>query len=214
RGRSPSGPRGDFVAQVDDTVGRLLRELDERGLSDDTLFVFTSDNGAHWLPSEVESTGHAANGPWRGMKSDAFEGGHRVPFVARWPGRIRAGTTSRAVIGLQDVFATIADVLERPLPPGTAEDSLSFLPALRGKAVRRTTPLVLHSARGAFVLRDGPWKWIDASDSGGWTEAKFETAGQLYHLGRDPGETHNLADTQPDKVRALRAKLEKLREIR
>ena len=213
KGRSAAGPRGDFVAQVDATVGQLLRTLDERGLTDETLFVFTSDNGAHWLPAEVQDTGHAANGPWRGMKSDAYEGGHRVPFIVRWPGHVRPGTTSRALIGLQDVFATVAELLGRPIPPGVAEDSVSFVAALRGSATRRPTPLVLHSVRGTFALRDGPWKWIDAADSGGWTQGKTESTSQLYHLGRDPGETRNLAEARPDKVRSMRSKLERLRNV-
>lgn len=211
RQRSSAGPRGDFVAQVDDTVGQVVRALADRGLAENTLLIFTSDNGAHWLPTEVEQTGHAANGPWRGMKSDAYEGGHRVPFIARWPGHVRPGTTSDALIGLQDVFATVADLLHHPLPPGTAEDSVSFLRALRGSKSLRRPPLVLHSIRGTFALRDGPWKWIAGPDSGGWTPGKDDTTSQLFHLGRDPGESHNLAEARRSKVRSLETQLDRIR---
>ncbi len=213
RGRSRCGPRGDFIVQTDDTVGRIMRALEERGLASNTLLIFTSDNGAHWLPGEVRETGHAANGPWRGMKSDAFEGGHRVPFIARWPGKVRPDTTSKAVLGLQDIFATVADLVGEPVPAGAAEDSVSFLPALRGRNVpARRPPLVVHSIRGTFAVRDGPWKWIQGSDSGGWTSGKVESDSQLYHLDRDPGETNNLADLQPSKVRTLLSNLEKIRD--
>lgn len=211
RNRSRCGPRGDFIAQIDDTVGRLLQVLDDQDLARNTLFVFTSDNGAHWLPGEVKQTGHAANGPWRGMKADAYEGGHRVPFLARWPGHTRPGTTSETLIGLQDVFATVADMLGRRLPAGAAEDSISFLPALRGSNKPRRLPLVLHSIRGTFALRDGPWKWIDGPDSGGWTGGRVETASQLFHLGDDPAETNNLFTARPSKVRSMGKQLERLR---
>jgi arylsulfatase A-like enzyme len=211
QGRTRAGPRGDFVAQTDAVVGRILHALEERGLADNTLVIFTSDNGAHWLPAEVRETGHAANGPWRGMKSDAYEGGHRVPFIARWPARIRPDTTSPTLIGLHDLFATMADLLRQPLPPDAAPDSLSFLPALDGHRHRRPQPLVLHSIRGTFALRHGPWKWINAPDSGGWSPGRVDTPSQLYHLGRDPSETNNLAASHPKRVRTFHQRLTQLR---
>jgi len=212
RGRSGCGPRGDFVAQVDDTVGRVVRGLEAAGLARDTLLIFTSDNGAHWLPGEVRTTGHAANGPWRGMKSDAYEGGHRVPFLARWPGVIPAGQTAETLIGLQDLYATVADILAIRVPPGAAEDSVSFWKALKGDRQRRRVPMVQHSIRGTFAIRDGPWKWIDAADSGGWTTGRVSTASQLFHLGRDPGETRNLVQDRPKRVESLRAALDNIRK--
>ena len=105
----------------------------------------------------------------------------------------------------------MADILRHPLPPGTAEDSVSFLPALRGTKTSRRPPLVLHSIRGTFAVRDGPWKWITGPDSGGWTAGKFDAPSQLFHLGRDPGETHNLASTRPSKVRSLQTQLDLIR---
>ncbi len=211
RGRSGCGPRGDFVVQVDDTVGRIMAVLEERGLSRNTLLIFTSDNGAHWLPKEVQTTGHAANGPWRGMKSDAWEGGHRVPFLARWPGHVAPGTTSDATLGLQDAFATVADLLGRPLPKDAAPDSSSFRRALLGKTASPRPPLVQHSIRGTFVLRDGPWKLIDGADGGGWTAGKVPESAQLYHLGLDPAESTNLAPTEPRRLRRMQERLAEIR---
>ena len=213
RGTSACGPRGDFVAQVDASVGRIMRVLEERGLASNTLLVFTSDNGAHWLPGEVAATGHAANGPWRGMKSDAWEGGHRVPFLARWPGRIRAGSTSEALIGLNDLFATTAEVVGHAPPPGAAPDSVSFARALLGKPTRPRPPLVLHSIRGEFVLRDGPWKLIDGPDGGGWTAGKATEPGQLHDLRRDAGETNNLWRMEPKRVREMQDALARIRGV-
>lgn len=212
RGRSGAGARGDFVAQVDDTVGQVLQVLEERGLVEDTLVLFTSDNGAHWLPGEAQRTGHAANGPWRGMKSDAWEGGHRVPLLARWPGHVPPGRVSEALVGLNDLFATLAEVAGAPLPPGTAPDSVSFFRALRGRHQPRRPPLVQHSIRGTFAVREGPWKLIEGSDSGGWSAGKVETPRQLYRLDQDPGEQHNLALRHPDRVKRLEATLRRLRE--
>lgn len=207
RGRSGAGARGDFVMEVDEVVGRVMQTLEDQGLAKNTLVIFTSDNGAHWLPAEVARTGHAANGPWRGMKSDAWEGGHRVPFIARWPGRVPAGTTTDALVGLNDLFATVADVLARRLPRGAAEDSVSFRRALLGKRQPSRPPLVLHSINGTFVVRQGPWKLVDGAGSGGWTEGKVPTAGQLYDLSADPLEAVNRWADQPVRVEAMRSAL-------
>ncbi len=213
RGRTGIGARGDFVAQLDDTVGQLLRVLDQTGLGTNTVVIFTSDNGAHWLPGEVARTGHQANGPWRGMKSDAFEGGHRVPFLVRWPGQVRPGTTSSALVGLNDLFATVAELNGRPPPPGAAEDSVSFAGALRGESGGGRTSLVLHSINGTFAMRRGNWKLIAGKGSGGWTTAADgDGPVQLYDLGRDPGETTNLARDEPARVAELTALLGSVRD--
>lgn len=211
RGKSKAGARGDFVMQTDAAVGRILAALDRAGSAKDTLVIVTSDNGAHWLPEEVERTGHAASGPWRGQKSDIWEGGHRVPFLVRWPGHVRAGSTSDALIGLQDVMATLADVVGRPLPLGAGEDSQSFSAALLGKRLKARRPQVLHSIQGIFAVRDGPWKLIEGQGSGGWTSGRVSEPGQLYHLGRDPQERHNLWNERPREVARLARVLEGIR---
>jgi arylsulfatase A-like enzyme len=176
------------------------------------VVIFTSDNGAHWLPSEVQQTGHRAHGPWRGMKSDAFEGGHRVPFLVRWPGVIRPGSISPALVGLNDVLATVAAVVERPLPSGAGPDSISFAPVLRGESDRARDALVLHSISGVFAVRSRDWKLIARKGSGGWSAADTSQSVQLYNLRQDPGEVINLAGTHAEQVRELESLLSRLRQ--
>lgn len=214
QGKSGIGPRGDFVLEMDQVVGRVLRALEDAGVAENTLVVFTSDNGAHWLPKEVESTGHAANGGWRGMKSDAWEGGHRVPFLARWPGHIRAGTTSDALVGLNDLYATLADVLGERVPKGAAEDSVSFRRALLGRPQSPRPPLVLHAIDGTFALREGPWKFIEGETSGGWTAGRVATPGQLYRLDADGTESANLWNDAPEQVRRMQQALARVKQGR
>lgn len=210
RGRTGLGDRADFVVQVDATVGRLMQVLQETGLERDTLLLFTSDNGAHWLPEEVARTGHPANGPWRGQKADAWEGGHRVPLLARWPGRVKAGTTSDALVCLVDLLATCAEIVGRPVPAG-AEDSRSFLGVLEGRRRRARESLVLHSINGVFAYREGDWKWIDAPGSGGWSAGRGTETNQLYQLRQDPAESRNRATTEPRRVARMRAALQRVR---
>ncbi|MCY3971948.1 MAG: sulfatase-like hydrolase/transferase, partial [Acidobacteria bacterium] len=218
----------DFVAQVDAGVGRLLADLEAMDLAEDTLVLFTSDNGAHWLSSDIEETGHRANGSLRGQKADIHEGGHRVPFVARWPGRIPADSVRSELAGLLDIFRTVASLLGRELPAGSAEDSVDLWPVLRGHAdapaPRRS--LIHHSARGMFALRfdeigdDGTprrWKLIEGLGSGGFTEPRQlapdpgGAAGQLYELTADPAETEDLYLERPDLVGRLTNELDAIR---
>ncbi len=225
-GASGAGVYGDFVAQVDAGVGRLLGDLDSLGLASNTLVLFTSDNGAHWLEADVEQTGHRANGALRGQKADIHEGGHRVPFLARWPGRIPAGAVRGELAGLVDIFRTIASVLEAELPEGAAEDSVDLGPMLRGEDEPPRRSLIHHSSRGMFAIRshraDGPeaprkWKLIEGLGSGGFSEPRQlapepgGAAGQLYELVADPAETDDLYLDRPDIVERLTAELEAIR---
>ncbi|MBX6314821.1 MAG: arylsulfatase, partial [Isosphaeraceae bacterium] len=218
-GKSGAGPYGDFVVQVDATVGQVLAALDRAGLTDNTLVLFTSDNGAHWLPSDIAQWGHRANGPLRGQKADAWEGGHRVPFLARWPGKIRPGSTSEQTICLTDVFATVAAIVGASLPDEAGEDSINLLPALLGEAKAPLREAVVHhSADGLFAIRQGPWKLILGLGSGGFSQPKRlepepgGPAGQLYNLADDPGETKNLYQEHPEIVRRLTSLLEKYQQ--
>ncbi len=217
RGASGAGYYGDFVAQVDAAVGRVLQALDAAKVSDRTLLFFTSDNGAHWLPSDIEQWGHRANGPLRGQKADIYEGGHRIPFVVRWPGKVKAGSTSTALVSLTDVFATVAAVLGEPLPADAAEDSVSVLPTLlgAGNGAAARDAIVHHSNAGMFAVRQGPWKLALGLGSGGFSEPRTvepepgEAEGQLYNLDDDPAEQHNRWLDKPDVVRRLTALLER-----
>jgi len=219
-GRSRAGPYGDFAAQVDVAIGSVLDALVSIGVDDDTLVIVTSDNGAHWLESDIEEHGHRANGELRGQKADIFEGGHRVPFIARWPGRIAAGSSSDETISHTDLLATVAEIVGATLPPEAGEDSYSLLPVLLGESLdaplREAT--VHHSYHGLFSIRQGPWKLILGLGSGGFTEpvsiepAPGEPQGQLYNLDDDPRETTDLYARHPDVVARLEELLEQYRQ--
>jgi arylsulfatase A len=216
REKSKAGLYGDFVADFDDSVGQVLAALKRAGLADDTLVVFTSDNGPVWYPADVEKYGHAAAGPLRGMKGDAWEGGHRMPFVARWPGKVKAGSTCDETICFTDLLATFAALVDAKLPDDAGEDSYNLLPLLRGE--KRDGPLreatVVESSRGMLTIRQGEWKLIPKLGSGGFsapaTEAPREggPAGQLYNLKDDLAETKNLYAEKPEVVQRLAGLLE------
>lgn len=227
-GATPLGPYGDFIVQVDWTVGQLLTTLDGLGLGENTLFLYTSDNGSfmyrrpdpkdHVEDSRVQAyrpEHHTANGPWRGTKADIWEAGHRVPFFVRWPGVVKPGSTSDETICLTDIFATVADIVGASLPEEGAEDSFSFLPLLKGTPdVYERAPVVHHSVDGMFALRDGRLKLVAGNGSGGREKPKGEPFGRpyrLYDLEADPGETTDLLGQRPEDARRLEAALERIR---
>jgi len=218
RGTSQASIYGDFVAQVDAVVGDVLARLDKLGMADDTLVVFTSDNGPVWYPHDVEKFGHASVGPLRGMKADVWEGGHRMPFAARWPGRIRPGSRCDETICFTDVLATLAEIAGARVPDGAAEDSFSFAPLLVGtkpKGPRREFT-ILRSGRGMWAIRQGRWKLILGSGGGGFSDRGKRhnggPKGQLYDLAADIGERKNLYSERPDLVARLTALLERARK--
>jgi arylsulfatase A-like enzyme len=219
RGQSGLNAYGDFVMQTDAAVGQVLAALERHGLSQDTLVLVTSDNGCSPGAdlAELAAKGHRPSHVFRGAKADIFEGGHRVPFLARWPGRTAAGSTCDHVVGLIDVMASCADLLGLKLPENAAEDSVSFLPALLGQATKpaRDT-LVHHSVNGSFAIRQGQWKLALCPDSGGWSaprpgqpEAATLPPAQLYDLDRDLGERENLYAQRADVVAQLTRQLER-----
>lgn len=214
-GKSKAAWYGDFVAQCDAVVGEVMDALARCGLSDSTLAFVTSDNGSHWLPGMIAKYGHRANNAWRGQKADIHEGGHRVPFIARWPGKIAPGSVSGQLACLVDFMATAAAVAGAPLPPDAAEDSFSLLPLLLGGGAPAREAVVLHSADGLFAIREGPWKLILGLGSGGFTPprtvapGKDGVTGQLYNLAADPAEKENLFAAHPDIVARLKALLDK-----
>ncbi len=231
KGKSKVGDYGDFVMQTDAVVGSVLDALKRSGAAENTLVIFTSDNGPE-ISGEVnpgaydrlKQFGHASMGALRGTKRDAWEGGHRVPFVARWPGKIKANTTSDETICHVDLMATLAAALNVKLPADAGPDSVSVLPALLGEKreaqVREAT--VHHSAQGKFAIRKGDWVLICApsgDDNGkrgepAWlrTERGYEAhtaAGELYDLAKDPTQKTNRYATEPAKVKELAALLER-----
>ena len=222
-GRSGIGLYGDFVAETDAAIGDVMRALDQAGLARDTLVIVASDNGP--APAggiaEARRQGHDASGGWRGAKADLYEGGHRVPFIVRWPGVAPAGAASRRLVGTTDVLATLADVVGVTLPPGAGEDSVSFADALRDpeRATPREAGFVMHSVQGAFAIRQGRFKLLLAPGSGGWSDPKPGSPGerglpptQLYDLEADPKEATNLASSKPDVAARLESLLNSYRE--
>jgi arylsulfatase A len=196
----------DFVMETDAVVGRVLEALQESGAAGNTLVFFTSDNGcAPYIGvKELEAMGHFPSGPLRGYKGDVFEGGHREPFIVRWPGVVRPGTVCGQLAHQADIIATVAEVLGARLPDNAGEDSFSLLPLLRGRDEPVRPTAVSCASSGVPGLRRGPWKLILQPDP------KAKTDVQLYNLDDDLGETTNLAAEKPELVAQMRALMEKL----
>ena len=212
KGISGAGNYGDFVSQVDYSIGQLLDLVDSLGIAGNTLIVLTSDNGARWLPQDIERYGHRANYIFRGMKSDVWEGGHRVPFLARWPGRIEAGSRSERILCLNDLLATCAELTGQKLDWNAGEDSFSFLGALTGEVsgwTERNT-LINQSISTTMAIRRDNWKLIPDISSGGWSRQEILQGPpmQLYNLDEDPGEKNNLYGEKPEKAAELQALLD------
>jgi arylsulfatase A-like enzyme len=225
RGKSGLGLYGDWVMQTDSSAGEVLRAIDQSGARDNTLVIFTSDNGcAPYIGvdyeaentrmgrvKELEEKGHYPSAGFRGYKSDIWEGGHRIPFVARWPGVVKPGSRNEETICLTDILATCAEVVGAGVPSVAAEDSVSFLSKLRGGAHKSLREgVVHHSIGGQFAIRRGKWKLALCAGSGGWTEPTEAHAVkqglpsvQLYDLHADPAERNNLCVKHPDEVESL-----------
>jgi arylsulfatase A-like enzyme len=217
QGKSGLNEYADFVLQVDSDMGKILDALETNGLSENTLLVFTSDNGCSPQAKieELVAAGHHPSHIYRGHKADAYEGGHRVPFLVRWPAKVKAGTVSDTLVGQIDLLATMADLMDAKLPDGAGEDSFSFVPVLSGEGPGPRTSIVSQSINGSFAIRDGQWKLLLCPGSGGWSFPKpgaDDTSGQpefqLYDLATDPGEKTNLVEQHPDRVAKMKAKME------
>lgn len=208
-GKSGAGMYGDFLMMVDAEIGRVIAALEAAGMLGESLILFTSDNGPVWYPENVERFGHDAVGGLRGMKGDAWEGGHRMPFIVRWPGVVAAGAVCDGLVCSTDVLATLAEAIGKELPQGAGPDSTSFLAALKGEPHERG-PVVMQSANGMMMIRSGKWKWIEGLGSGGFSKPgrvkpeKGGPVGQLYDLSTDRGERVNRADDQPEVVERLK----------
>lgn len=226
-GKSTAGWYGDYVNQVDWTVGQIHQALERNHFTKDTLFIFTSDNGSPQRNGKnmsgpigsVKELGHDPSRPWRGMKSDAWEGGHRVPFVAVWPKHISANTVSEEPIILTDLMRTIAGLVDFQLDENSAEDSFDIRAALiteNGSKDRQPIHdhLVHHSGNGMFAIRQGPWKLILGQGSGGFTKYRPPAdapPGQLYNLVSDPAEQDNVYNQHPDLVLKLTRRLDEIK---
>ncbi|MCR9200391.1 MAG: arylsulfatase [Planctomycetaceae bacterium] len=217
RGKSGASMYGDFAMMVDHNVGQVLTALQEAKMADNTLVIFSSDNGPVWYDEDTARFQHDSSGGLRGMKSDAWEGGHRMPFLVRWPGFVKAGSRSDQTISFVDVMATMGDLLGSGLPEGAGPDSYSFFNVLTGQqpeSVPVRKDLVLKSGGGHMAIRSGDWKYIDRLGSGGFSKPRRESPdpgqpdGQLYNLADDPGETNNLVASEPKIARRLKARMQ------
>jgi arylsulfatase A-like enzyme len=225
KGSTKAGPHGDFIYEFDYVVGELIKTLEKLGVADNTVVMVTSDNGPE-VTSVVRMRadyGHDGARPWRGVKRDQWEGGHRIPFIVRWPAKVAPGSRSDQTVCLTDIMATCAAMTGATLPSNAAEDSFDMLPALLGKAGGKSIrPYTLHQTSSlALAIRQGTWKYLDHKGSGGndyskgglppfaLPDAAPGAPGQLYNLGRDPGETSNLYYQNPEVVQELKALLEK-----
>ena len=211
-GVSGAGMYGDFMAMVDAEIGKILSAADKAGMTDETLVIFTSDNGPVWYDKDKEHFDHDSQGGLRGMKGDAYEAGHRVPFIIKWPGVIQEASVSGQTISFTDMMATFADILNAELPPNAGEDSFSFLPVLTGEQPENESvrpPVVSVTSRGVRTIQTKEWKLIETLGSGGFTSPGYiepepgGPEGQLFNLLEDPEETTNLWTEHPDVVERL-----------
>ena len=230
KGKTNSGPHGDFIFETDYIVGELMKGLEQNGFADNTLVIFTSDNGPEVPTTIAMRRDHSHDGarPWRGVKRDQWEGGHRVPFLAKWPKGIPAGSASDQTICLTDIMATCATLSGATLPNNAAEDSFDLSQVLFGKQCEPVREYTLHQTMSlALAIRSGKWKYLDHKGSGGnnyyregeWGMKPFalpekapNAPAQLYNLEQDPGETTNLYFKKPEIVKKLKAKLEEFKK--
>jgi arylsulfatase A len=216
KGSSGINAYADFVVQVDHHMGQLLAAVKAAGLDDNTLVMFTSDNGCSPQAKfdVLAEHGHDPSAGFRGHKADIYEGGHRVPLIARWPGHIQAGGTTQALACLTDVYTTLESLTGQPRKATGGEDGFNLLPVFNGEASSGRETLVSHSIGGSFAIRQGSWKLCLSAGSGGWSSPREPAAKkqglppmQLFNLDADPGEENNLVDQQPEKVKSLLALL-------
>jgi len=215
KGKSKAGLYGDFVCEVDSTVGKIIQAIEENEMSKNTLLIFTSDNGSPGRDGEnwsgeigsVKAYGHLPNCTLRGYKGDIWEAGHRIPFIVKWPDKVKSGMTNKELICQVDIMRTIAEIIDYELPDNAAEDSYNLLPALlqnHDEFVRKD--LIHHSWNGSFAIRQGDWKLIMTESSGGFRnhESDSSSTGQLYNLKSDLEESNNLYNSFPEKVDSLK----------
>jgi len=218
QGKSGLGAYADFVMQTDATVGAITQALEANGLSENTIVIFSSDNGTSKAAKieDLAEKGHAVSAGYRGSKSDLWDGGHRVPFIVKWPGMVKPKSTSNELICLTDMFVTFSEITDTPMPSKAGEDSASFLSALKGGKIESTRAGVIHhSISGHFGYRQGNWKLLLARGSAGWSSPQEDDSSlddmpiaQLYNMENDAAETTNLYTTHPEIAEKLLNQLE------
>lgn len=219
KGSTALGTYGDFMKDIDCAVARVEGKLKELGLDKNTIIIFASDNGAAWEQEDILQYGHQSNWNSRGEKGDAWDGGHHVPLIVKWPDGIKEACVSNRTVGLIDIFATLAEVTDQQLPIGQAEDSFSFLPILKGDLEAETRDhLIYLSGSGKLAIKQGDWKFIDGLGSCGFSfpnqvkPVKNGPTGQLYHIATDTLESNNLFLHYPEQVKKIQSRLSELVE--
>ena len=226
-GQSKAGLFGDWIHELDRSVGRILEALDKQGVAGNTLLVFTSDNGGIKELGQKDrpetlavNAGLVVNGPWRGGKTHVWDGGFKVPFIVRWPGHAAADSVCNEMVSLADIMATTSMIVDGklPAPDKAAGDSYNLLPAILGKNTSPLRPdMIVHSNDGVYAIRKGPWKWIEgvpvkALSPGIRKGHAAEFREQLYNTQEDPGETKDVSAAHPEVVHELRALLTRHRD--
>lgn len=212
--QSGIAPIADFVMETDWSAGQVVEAVDDAGISDNTIIIFTADNGhSHYTGwDELVAAGHMPSGPYRGHKGDIWEGGHRVPLVVRWPARVAPNSSSDGLVSLTDVFATCLEIIGAEIPRNGAEDSISMFGLLSGQdSDRARESLVSHSNHGEFAYRDGSWKLVFRKSGRSLADSRGRaTISELYDLAADPGEQHDLAGQDPERVEELRGRFDEV----
>ncbi len=229
KGKTQLGEYGDFVLQVDDSVGRVLKAIEESGERDKTLVIYSSDNGSYMYrisddsksdhvtnrkEQKYKASSHLANGVLRGTKADVWEAGHRVPFLVRWPEKIKKGSQSKVTVCLTDLYATFAEINKLKLSSTEAEDSFSLLENFKGNETDRGAPVVNHSISGMFAIREGKWKLVLGTGSGGREHPRgkpFQKPYKLFDLDKDLEEKNDVASENPTVVERLSIKMDAIR---
>ena len=223
-GKSGAGPYGDFVVETDDSVGQLLAALESAGIADNTIVIFTADNGPeHYAYERDKKFGHWSSRPLRGLKRDIYEGGHRVPYMVRWPGKVAAGASSDGLVSQIDIMATLASVVGYDLSDKAAEDSHDLRPLWTGLTQTSPRQTHIHNTKGhAFAIRHGDWTLVQRKNgyhSQGYKKwekrhdypADNGGEAQLFNISKDIGQRMNLIAQHPEKAHQLVTLLQKIR---
>jgi arylsulfatase A-like enzyme len=217
--KSEPGTYGDFISQIDDVVYRVTETLKSLKVEDNTLLIFSSDNGGHWSEEDIQTYAHQSNWGRRGQKGDIWDGGHHIPLFVKWPAKIKKPSTYSHTVSLIDIIATFAEMTAQQIDRKYAEDSFSFYKILNGNSEPVRDHLIYFSGGGKVLAihKDG-WKFIEGLGSGGFTAPSVlqpvegGPKGQLYNLDKDSLESGNLYLQEPSKVNELSNLLNKLKE--
>jgi arylsulfatase A len=218
KGKSSIGLYGDFIFDIDDAVAQIKNVLERNGITENTILIFSSDNGAYWPQEEIELFAHDSNQGRKGQKGDVWDGGHRIPLIISWPAKIKKAATYEHLVSLTDFFATFIELTGQKPEASQGEDSFSFLHVLNGDTEKAVRNSMVHQSGGFYGIRTGDWKFIDGLGSGGFSQPARLVPngkgpkGQLYNTKEDALESQNLYFQYPEKVNQLSGFMEEIIE--